>query len=112
MTMIKETIRTLGVPATYAGFHQLCRCVWIAVENEKSMAHLQSGIYGIVGAESNTNRKNIARNLSTYIEYLWNRGNRKRLNEIAGCEMDEKPRAGELISILAAYVARKHSGTR
>lgn len=108
MTFIKKTVYSLGVPATRIGFHQLCRCVSISVENEKRMTHLQKGIYVIVAAEFNTNRKAVARNLRTYADYLWNRGNRERLNELAGYKVLERPAAGELISILTTYALRTH----
>lgn len=107
MEIIKEAIHSLGTPATYTGFKQLIRCVEIAVENEGSILHLQKCIYSVVAAEFNTERKNVERNLRTLINYIWDHGDHKRLNELAGYNVRMKPPAGEMISILAEYVTQK-----
>ncbi|WP_343209486.1 sporulation initiation factor Spo0A C-terminal domain-containing protein [Anaerolentibacter hominis] len=101
-------IRSLGIPATYMGYHFLASAIALAIEDEDRLLLIIKCLYPEVAKRHNTTLYSVERNLRTVIDVCWKRGNRQFLDQMAGYTLTSKPSTGEFIDILSSYLKRQN----
>lgn len=100
-------IRSLGISATHLGYYYLNTAILLVLEDENRLLMISKLLYPLVAELHSTTPTCIERNIRTVISLCWNRGDRERLFQIAGCRIQVKPTNGEFIDILSCYVKKQ-----
>lgn len=112
MDDIFSLVRRLGINATYIGYYYLSFALHMVVEDENRLLLISKTVYLDIAAHFHTTPNCVERNLRTVISNCWNRGNRRLLNEIAGCELKKKPTNAEFIDMVSCYIKREYAEGR
>lgn len=103
MDTVTQTVRALGINATYLGYRYLIEAVYLASENEDILLSVCTKLYPIIAEKFQTTPDNVERNLRTVINACWERGNRSLLQTIFPYPLASRPSASELIDALVGY---------
>ena len=95
---IEQLIRSLGIGATYRGYHYLC------MDNEDYLLSVGKLLYTRIAEAYSTTGSSVERDIRTVIRICWERENRPLLQEIAMYPLHARPTAGEFFDILANYL--------
>ncbi len=104
MVEIERLIRSLGIGATYRGYRYLSYGVYLCLQDENYLLSVSKLLYPQIAHMYRTSSSSVERDLRTIIKVCWERGNRKRLQQIALYPLDGRPTSGEFIDILVAYM--------
>ncbi len=107
---IERLIRSLGIGATYQGYHYLNYAVLLCMQDEKYLLSTCKLLYPEVASVFNTTSCCVERNLRTIIKICWDRGNRDLLQNIAMHPLFYKPTSSEFLDMLVAYL--KNTGAQ
>ncbi|XCP84219.1 sporulation initiation factor Spo0A C-terminal domain-containing protein [Roseburia hominis] len=106
MDIITQTVRALGINATYLGYRYLIDAVEIVIEDEDTLLSVCSKLYPAVAERHHTTPDNVERNIRTAVNACWERGNRSILEKLFPYPIVAKPSSGELIDAIAEYCRR------
>ena len=101
---IERLIRSLGIGATYRGYHYLCYGIHLCLKDENYLLSVSKLLYPQIAQTYRTSSYSVERNIRTVINVCWDRGNTQFLKELAMHPLDTKPTAGEFIDILVAHI--------
>ena len=104
---IERLIRSLGIGATYRGYHYLCHAVWLCLQDENYLLSVSKLLYPQIAHNYDTTSCNVERNIRTVISVCWDRGGKIHLQSIAMHKLTTKPSTGEFIDILVGYLRQK-----
>ena len=105
MKKSEDLLRQAGFSKRYQGFRYLVHCVELAVEDDNRLCALGKEIYGPVAREYRIPYRSIERDIRTARDYAWQNGGKDFLEKISGGKFYTLPTVGELIEILAQYLA-------
>lgn len=100
---VEKLVRSLGIGATYRGYHYLCYAVYLCLEDEEYLLSVSKLLYPKIAHTYHTTSCNVERNIRTVIKVCWDHGNTELLQEIAMHTLDSRPSAGQFIDILVGY---------
>ncbi len=100
-------MRSLGISGTHLGYYYLHTAVELVLEDRERLLMISKLLYPKIAAIHNTTPACVERNLRTVITACWNRGDRERLYQVAGCRLQHKPTNGEFIDLLACYIRKE-----
>ena len=103
MRDIEQIIHALGIHGTYHGYRYLVYAIRLALENEDYLLLISKWLYPDVAAKFHTSTSSVERNIRTVINYCWDHGNRRLLQELASYPLEHKPSTGEFLDILVTY---------
>lgn len=83
----------------YKGYQPLYECVKIVSEDEERLLHI-TGVYAEVADKFQISPSGVERNIRTLLNYSWQNGGKKQLEQLAGGEFYSKPSVSEAIEIL------------
>ncbi len=101
---IEQLIRSLGIGATYRGYHYLVYGVSLCMDNEDYLLSVGKLLYTRIAEAYSTTGSSVERDIRTVIRICWERGNRPLLQEIAMYPLHARPTAGEFFDILSNYL--------
>lgn len=104
--IIQEILFRLGANNSYLGFLYVTHCITLVLENEEWLCRIKVP-YIDTAAEYNTTTKCVERDIRTLVEAIWENGNRELLSELAGTELEQRPKNKAFIGIMADYVKRE-----
>lgn len=104
MKKVKKTLFQLGIRSTINGFHYVCYALSLCEQNEDYLLAVHKHLYADIAKHFDVSRDSVEHCLRTAVNICWNRGGRRLLIEMSGCDMLEKPTAGEFIDILYHYL--------
>ncbi len=105
MSVIQETLRSLGVTRTYRGFRHVEKAIGLALENENRLEAVTKEIYQEVAEEFDCKWSAVERNIRTVVQRVWS-VNKEGLIQIAGYPLENAPTASEFIEIITNYIQR------
>ena len=79
---IEQLIRSLGIGATYRGYHYLVYGVSLCMDNEDYLLSVGKLLYTRIAEAYSTTGSSVERDIRTVIRICWERGNRPLLQEI------------------------------
>ena len=106
MEKINDLVNTLGIRATYCGYHYLCYALELCRKNENYILYVWKYLYTDIAEHFKKSRSSVEHALRTVVTFCWYNGNREFLNTIAGYTLDTRPTVGESIAILHYYLER------
>lgn len=95
-----EVLKNLGVTPNYIGFHQTVCAVELVCRRPDTLFLVTKDLYPSVAKVYGTGWKTVERNIRFVIALAWDR-NPGLIRELAGYNMQQKPRAAQFIAILA-----------
>lgn len=101
---IEQLIRSLGIGATYRGYHYLVYGVSLCMEDEDYLLSVSKLLYPQIAQAYGTTGSSVERDIRTVIRICWERGNRALLQQIAMYPLHARPTAGEFFDILSNYL--------
>ncbi len=102
---IEQLIRSLGIGATYRGYHYLVYGVSLCMDNEDYLLSVGKLLYTRIAEAYSTTGSSVERDIRTVIRICWERGNRPLLFRKLPCiHCMPRPTAGEFFDILANYL--------
>lgn len=107
MQKTKQLLFQLGIRSTYKGVRYICYALELCKQNEDYLLLVHKRLYTDVAEHFAVSRDSVEHCLRTIVDTCWDRGDRNLLIKISGCEMTDKPTAGEFIDILYNYLASK-----
>ena len=99
---IEKLIRTLGIGATYRGYHYLNHGIRLCLEDENYLLAVSKLLYPQIAHSFQTTSCSVDRDMRTIIKVCWERGNRNHLQSLAMYPLDTRPTVGEFLDILVA----------
>lgn len=105
---IREILYRLGVNSTYLGFAYVIDCVNMILENEERRYSMKS-LYIDTAQIHRTTDRCVERDIRNLVRTIWQNGNIKYLEEIAGTELKERPKNKHFLGMLADYIKERHS---
>ncbi|WP_434310665.1 sporulation initiation factor Spo0A C-terminal domain-containing protein [Hominifimenecus sp. rT4P-3] len=100
--------RIAGRP-TAIGYKQLARAVTFVLQSGATGdRNLTTVIYPQIAKDMDSTPQTVARNIARAVEDCWEHGDRKKLEEIVGHRLSEKPSPGELIHYICRYYIDTH----
>lgn len=106
-TKIEFLIRSLGIGATYRGYHYLSFGIKLCVNNEDYLLAVSKLLYPRIAKEFQATSSSVERNIRTVIKVCWERGNRLYLQEIALHPLLYRPTSSEFFDILVGHLNRE-----
>ena len=100
---IYETLYSLGITATYAGFFHTSYAVYLAVQQPERLLLATKWIYPDVAKQYQTDWRNVERNIRTVAAVAW-KCHPDLLSDIARCGLVRRPSGSQFIAILAFHV--------
>lgn len=73
-TVIRQTLRTLGMPACVKGYHYTCRAIAMVMENPELVHAVTKELYPALAREFGTTVTCVERNIRSALEQTWARG--------------------------------------
>lgn len=101
---IERLIRSLGIGATYRGYHYLSYGIYLCLQDENYLLSVSKLLYPQIAHMYCTSSSSVERDLRTIIKVCWERGNRDLLQQIALYTLTSCPTSSEFIDMLAAYI--------
>ena len=101
---IERLIRTLGISATYRGYHYLNYGIYLCLQNEDYLLSVSKLLYPQIANTYHTTSCNVERNIRTVIKICWDRGNRIFLQQIAMHTLEIRPTSSKFIDILVGHL--------
>ena len=96
-------LRQLGANGGYLGFYYTASASEIVMQSEVFIYQCK-WLYNEVAQLYNTTPFCVERNIRTVVDTIWAQGNRKLLKEIVPYPVNAKPRNGQFIDGLVAYL--------
>ena len=106
MEKILKLLHDLGIYSHYKGYRYLAAAVFLLCQNQFL---LPSESIMVVAQKYGVSTEKVRRNLRTIISACWYRGNREKLIEISGANLEICPTVLEFLDILAAHLQRKQT---
>ncbi len=103
---IEHLVRSLGIGATYRGYHYLNYGIKLCLENENYLLFVSRSLYPQIAERFDTSCGSVERSLRTVINVCWEQGNRQLLQEIALHPLSNRPTSSEFLDILTAHLRR------
>ena len=104
MEKIYQLLHDIGIKRTYQGYYHLATAIQLVVEKEERLLYVHKWLYEEVAHVHNTTPFCVERNIRKVKASCWKKGNRNKLESIAGCPITEMPSNSEFIDILACYI--------
>lgn len=104
MDEIHLLLRRIGLRGTLCGFAYMATAVSLVLSDETHLNNLTKRLYPEIAKIWGTNSACVSKSLCRMVNIIWLPKNKRKLEEIIGYEIHEKPYAGEMIDILAAYL--------
>ena len=101
---IEKLIRTLGIGATYRGYHYINYGIRLCLQDENYLLSISKLLYPQIAHTFQTTRYSVERNIRTVIKVCWERGNRNHLKTLAMYPLENRPTASEFLDILVAHL--------
>ena len=105
---IERLIRSLGIGATYRGYHYLQYGIKLCLENEDYLLSVSKSLYPQIADHYCTSSYSVERDIRTVINVFWERGNRELLQKIAMHPLEIRPASSEFLDILTAHLKQKN----
>lgn len=99
MREIHELVRSLGVHATYKGYHYIVHALCLAMEDHKRLMYITKRLYPLIAAEYGTNSQCVERDIRTVINSCW-KGKPELIHKIAPYALKSRPSTSEFLDIL------------
>lgn len=96
----QQILNRMGITSNYIGFRQTLFAVELVRQEPDLLFLVTKGLYPAVAKEYRTSWKAVERNIRSVITMAWAR-NPDLVRDLAGYDMDEKPKAAQFIAILA-----------
>ena len=104
---IERLIRSLGIGATYRGYHYLQYGIKLCLESEDYLLSVSKSLYPQIANHYCTSSYSVERDIRTVINVCWERGNRELLQKIAMHPLEVHPASSEFLDILTAHLKQK-----
>lgn len=98
-------LRSMGVTANYQGYPIIIYACELILEDETRLFRVMRDLYPDVAKRCNCQVDHVERNVRTIISRIWAL-QRKRLIEIAGCELEYPPTVSEFLDYITTYIQR------
>ena len=105
---IERLIRSLGIGATYRGYHYLQYGIKLCLESEDYLLSVSKSLYPQIANHYCTSSYSVERDIRTVINVCWERGNRELLRKIAMHPLENRPASSEFLDILTAHLKQKN----
>lgn len=109
MQEIQKLVRSLGVHATYKGYHFLVYALYLTQANSDRLLYITKDLYPQVAQRFNSNSQCVERNIRTVINYCWKADNRELLQGISPYPLSYRPSASEFLDILYWHLTEQMS---
>lgn len=103
MKEIKQVVTEISGRRGTAPYYALCCAVEIAIRHQPKEPQMKT-LWMEIQAREGGSITSISRALSRAVDDIWEHGNRKKLDEIYGHIVVEKPTPKELVFVLAQYM--------
>ena len=103
--VIRRELRSLHIPPSLLGYHYLLYAVEQVIRHPLRIKGITKGLYREIARLHATTPGAVERDIRTAVIVCWERGGRKKLDEMAACPLIERPYAAEFIAIVAEHVA-------
>lgn len=102
---LQKQIYRLGVNWSYRGFGQSLEAALLLAQDESLLACMKI-IYIDVAKRNRTEKRNVERDIRTFVQAIWKYGDREALEEMAGRKLEKPPTCQEFIKMLADGMRR------
>lgn len=102
-------LHRLHIPPNLLGYHYLLHAVERVAAEPLRIRGLTTVIYPEIARRYGTKSDAVARDIRTAVKICWERGGKKRLDEIFTYTLIQPPWPSELIAVVAARVARERT---
>ena len=101
---IEKLIRSLGIGATYRGYHYLSYGIYLCLQDENYLLSVSKLLYPQIAQIYRTTSCSVERDIRTVVRICWERGDKNLLENIAMHSLEHRPTTGEFIDILVGYI--------
>ncbi len=101
--IISNYFHGIGAPANLMGYQYARAAITYCVDNYGSQRYITKDVYPYVAMQFNATPKQVERNIRTFIEATWNRGDIEKLNKLFGYTVSQhkgRPTNKEFIAML------------
>ena len=105
MTIVQDTLRSLGITRKYRGFRYTEISIELVLEDEDRLQAVTKEVYYEAARRCGCKWSAVERGIRTAVQRAW-RVNRGRLVEMAGYPLEEPPIASEFIEIVSNHIQR------
>lgn len=101
---IEKLIRSLGIGATYRGYHYLSYGIYLCLQDENYLLSVSKLLYPQIAQIYRTTSCSVERDIRTVVKVCWERGNKIYLQELAMHTLNTRPTSGEFLDILVGHL--------
>ena len=101
---IERLIRTLGIGATYRGYHYINYGIRLCLQDENHLLSISKILYPQIAHTFQTTSCSVERDIRTVINVCWERGNRDYLKSLALYPLETRPTVSEFLDILVGHL--------
>jgi len=101
---IERLIRTLGIGATYRGYHYINYGIKLCLQDENYLLSISKLLYPQIAHTFQTTSCSVERDMRTIIKVCWEHGNREHLKELALYPLENRPTVSEFLDIIVAHL--------
>ena len=101
--VVSNYFHGIGAPANLRGYQYARAAIIYCVDNYGSQHYVTKEVYPYVAAQYNATPKQVERNIRTFIEATWSRGDIEKLNKLFGYTVSQhkgRPTNKEFIALL------------
>ena len=109
MTKAEYLMKQAKFSKRYQGYRYLLQCIELAAEDDSRLCSLSKEVYQPVAQKNQISVRRIERNIRIARDFAWQNGGKEFIEEISGGKFYSAPSVGELIEILAEYLAENES---
>lgn len=102
MDEIRKLLLHMGITPNYAGFNQASYAIYMTLHRMDRKIMVAKEIYPDVAKQYGCSWNAVERNIRTVIDVAWKK-NPSMICILAGYTLEEKPKAGQFITIVAEY---------
>ncbi|MBO4853895.1 MAG: response regulator [Oscillospiraceae bacterium] len=110
--MIREALRTLGIPMCVKGYHYTCRAIAMVMENPERVHAVTKELYPALAREFGTTATCVERNIRSALEQAWAHGDMEVQRRFFGSTLSVEGDRPSNRAFLAAVAEQLTRGTR
>lgn len=96
---IHQLVRSMGIHATYKGYHYIVYALCLAKEDERRLLYITKQLYPLIANQFGTTIPCVERNIRTAINTCW-KGQQEQIQELCPYKLKLRPSTSEFLDIL------------
>lgn len=102
---VRNELKKMGISGGYLGEKFLALALQLLDEDSTRLCCVSKLLYEDIAKSYRTSASCVERNFRTLTSAIWNKGNRKHLEKIAGCHLECRPSNIEFLDMMSVYLS-------